>query len=978
MPGFGAIGETPHGAVPASTGGGSGGPVSLSGNAAGSLDSQGILSLAVNLTFGVIHVWKMEDPDGTDQICEITAAALHTTTAIGTVGSGKFGQSLQLHEGGLTGLADAADADIDMDFSASSWTMAAWVRMSTVSAATTPLCGKFSNSTLYDYEWYLSATRAGAGPSYTYNLTAHNVNTSYSEFAGSSGIAPLTSGAWCLLIVKADLTAGEMSTRVNNDSSPGVIPYAGVPNLGVPFRLALTEWDELIFWNRALSADEEAALWNGGDGIEWPFAADDLSGSAEGLFSSSAFLAASVPVSASGEGVFDSVGRLSFSSYLLSGQADGAFDTPGADLTTDEVGLTGHADGVLASTATIVLDPLGLFGAAEGVFASTASASIISGLTGSAAGVLSATSLLSFSPLTLTASAEAVTSARVSMLLLVNFMLDYDSANGGLFTHVGKAAKHYNLQRTDGRDLSADLTDLIEPFQAADLDLLVDGLAGTVESWSQQHVQRRAELAALATARLQLREEVLEEIGAVSEDITEVLPLLHHQMILDGETLDRSTVTIGGVNSGGDNSLNTGNGRVLTTTLLDGVTSPGRRPGLSMLACPDYRRVRSELANTTETMLLVCTRDAATDGIDEGSESFRWTGGVEHTQHGIETNEGSGDIAEFTVANAAGLLANTDFEAAEVAHTPDSWDVDAGTAGTDFTLATTSGEFWHGDRGLKFAAAGLGGTLSQTFTGLGTSIVGNRMYLLGAWVKSAAAASTSRFRLRCKGTGYTPLTPVPQIQTYALDGTGLGGTYTVALLGQTTAAIDVAASAAAVQAAIRACTGLECVTVTRSGSAPNYTYTLTLYNVPGGSAIGSDDTTLMTGTGAGITWSITQAVVDGEEIDLQADQLPTGWAFLFAWVTMPDTFPEDFELQLVVSTPDEHLYVDDLVLAEVQYGAGIGMQIVRGSTGFVREDRFTFDVTNDDAGVIQKFCRQVWGFQFPSSATPSIADALAI
>jgi len=51
--------------------------------------------------------------------------------------------------------------------------------------------------------------------------------------------------------------------------------------------------------------------------------------------------------------------------------------------------------------------------------------------------------------------------------------------------------------------------------------------------------------------------------------------------------------------------------------------------------------------------------------------------------------------------------------------------------------------------------------------------------------------------------------------------------------------------------------------------------------------------------------------------------------------------------------------------------------LVRGSTPFARNDKFTF-ATSTTEGVVQKFMRQVFGYMLPSTASsPSIADSVA-
>ena len=68
--------------------------------------------------------------------------------------------------------------------------------------------------------------------------------------------------------------------------------------------------------------------------------------------------------------------------------------------------------------------------------------------------------------------------------------------------------------------------------------------------------------------------------------------------------------------------------------------------------------------------------------------------------------------------------------------------------------------------------------------------------------------------------------------------------------------------------------------------------------------------------------------------------------------------------------------MDDVAFGPVTYGAGAGVVAVRGSTPFVRNDRFTVSVANTE-GIVQAFFRRVFGVQLPSDGSPTIADSVA-
>lgn len=107
-----------------------------------------------------------------------------------------------------------------------------------------------------------------------------------------------------------------------------------------------------------------------------------------------------------------------------------------------------------------------------------------------------------------------------------------------------------------------------------------------------------------------------------------------------------------------------------------------------------------------------------------------------------------------------------------------------------------------------------------------------------------------------KGCGYVPIvdssgslqrfhqlttvaTTIVESQTIAISGTPTGGTYTITFDGKTTAAIAYNASAATVQAALRLVAGMELVTVSSTGSTPNFTHTVVMTGVGGALAAAS-------------------------------------------------------------------------------------------------------------------------------------------
>lgn len=115
------------------------------------------------------------------------------------------------------------------------------------------------------------------------------------------------------------------------------------------------------------------------------------------------------------------------------------------------------------------------------------------------------------------------------------------------------------------------------------------------------------------------------------------------------------------------------------------------------------------------------------------------------------------------------------------------------------------------------------------------------------------------------------------------------------------------------------------------------------------------------------------------ELDSTALAAQTSYDVEHFYINMPQEIPEDMKLVIkLTGTPSAHaVYLDGFAFGPVTYHNGIHMAILAGAEKFLLGDRFTFDVTNDDNGVIQAYFRDAFQVQLPSSGTPTIDDSLA-
>lgn len=326
--------------------------------------------------------------------------------------------------------------------------------------------------------------------------------------------------------------------------------------------------------------------------------------------------------------------------------------------------------------------------------------------------------------------------------------IDYDGANAGVFTRVGKLVKHINSHLADATTtFPAELKAIADPYEAADLTLQIDGLYGFYEGLKAGTISLRQGLAAFVDRTLLDRDTVLEQLGVLNASISDVLTALHNQMLLDSKTINRSTVTLGSVTAVAGNQ---GNGTALVTKVLDGFNPP-LQGGLAHLK---YNGLNSELGVTSETMTLTCTADSNRDGTAEGSEQFAWNGGVSIQPLDWQT-EGSGQGPTLTVANGSRLVTDGDFENWTNTNTPSNWTIDNGTAGTHIFQENGAANLHRGLASLRFAGTGAQATIRVSQTVSPSTLRARRMYNLSVRIKASSVPAAGQITIQFEGTGYT-------------------------------------------------------------------------------------------------------------------------------------------------------------------------------------------------------------------------------
>jgi len=319
-----------------------------------------------------------------------------------------------------------------------------------------------------------------------------------------------------------------------------------------------------------------------------------------------------------------------------------------------------------------------------------------------------------------------------------------------LFEDVGEFVERVNQFRTWAN------TDLETMFQEIAVELngngrydVLNGVSPTFEGYKDTVVGWAGSMASKVTERLTHLDTVLEQLALFGgSGIDKVLEALIRDMIVNVQTVKRSTATVGAVTVDTGNNGYPDTAQVLTTKALDGVT----RPGSAMPAHAKYVGVDSELVVPTETMTLVVAGDSESDGLTEGNERLDWTGGIAGRGVFDWRSEASGSGPRITAANGAGLVSGGEFEMF-AANVPSGWTIDNGVAGTTIFEESTAAQVHRGSKALKFTGTGAAATLKIS-QAMGT-LTPRKGYCLAFWLKGGAAILSGTLDVKFEGTGYT-------------------------------------------------------------------------------------------------------------------------------------------------------------------------------------------------------------------------------
>ena len=456
-----------------------------------------------------------------------------------------------------------------------------------------------------------------------------------------------------------------------------------------------------------------------------------------------------------------------------------------------------------------------------------------------------------------------------------------------LFTRAGRGLKIIEtINASIGTTVPADCLAYQNQFNGLAMNLKNTAVAAA-ESANQAY--RSGASGAKSTISTSLQNLVIEMANDDNplnvKNIESALNELCRQMIAAASSVDASAV-------GATASAVTGNGNgvlVVSAKRSDG------RVNETMFA--ETIRAECTADTTPKTAAFIAKGKAAVQ--DKLSELWPGGSGIAKSLTAIDANDsliGNGDFDEFD----------------DVANAPDEWIISVGTVGTTIkgtvvevqrivvSGSPTTGTYivnWTNASGKAQSTAPLAHNASAaTLQAALRLLVG----LESVTVASSGTApnythditftgvpgSPSRLRITNNTdigafthSTTTQGSSVTEVQTVAISGTPAGGTYTLTFTNaggstQTTSALAFNATAAQVQAALRALNELEEVTVAESGVSPNVTHTVTFTGI-GGNIAQLTSASSLTGGAPVITHATTTQGINlsfvGKALELDSD-----------------------------------------------------------------------------------------------------------
>lgn len=235
---------------------------------------------ASSLLTGLVSYWKLDEASGV----HYDAVGDNDLTPVGTVTAetGKISNGAQMLVADTSYLTCAAPTGMPADNS--SFTIAFWSKMFSVPPA---VPRTYLQVVAYEYainvggEYYSYGVELKAAPNFEMAWAVFN---GFDEKITHAAFTPPPPETWLFFVAWHDADQDQIGIECNNSGDLNLEAYSDgylAPEPSVPFAIGARQrtnsmyydgiLDEIGIWNRVLTADERAALYNDGDGVTYPF-----------------------------------------------------------------------------------------------------------------------------------------------------------------------------------------------------------------------------------------------------------------------------------------------------------------------------------------------------------------------------------------------------------------------------------------------------------------------------------------------------------------------------------------------------------------------------------------------------------------------------------------------------------------------------------------------------------------------------------
>lgn len=226
------------------------------------------LGAASTLNNNLIAVWELEETSGTRNDSKGSNHLTDNNTVLSATGKIGTAADFEVTNSEYLSITDNTDLSTgDIDF-----TLAFWVQLESKSA-----------------NMFFPTKQAGAGSrefNTQYNSTADRFRFGVSNDGtatvnvDANALGSPSTATWYFIVVWHDATANTINIQVNDGTVNSTSHTTGVFNSTAAFTIGATAVpasyhdgliDNVYFWKRVLTTDERTALYNSGNGKDYPF-----------------------------------------------------------------------------------------------------------------------------------------------------------------------------------------------------------------------------------------------------------------------------------------------------------------------------------------------------------------------------------------------------------------------------------------------------------------------------------------------------------------------------------------------------------------------------------------------------------------------------------------------------------------------------------------------------------------------------------